>query len=288
MTDTDPSADALTLRQVLQEASACIGREDALHLLLHVLDKPHAWLYTHDDALMPPGQQAQFAALVARREAGEPVAYLTGERGFWTLCLQVSPATLVPRSETELLVEAALERMAGMAAPDVLDLGTGSGAVALALASERPDARVQAVDSSREALAVAAANAARLGLAVAFHAGSWFAPVAGQRFALVVSNPPYIRADDPHLAQGDVRFEPRTALVSGADGLADLRHIIGHAPAHLQPSGWLLLEHGWDQGQAVRQLLREAGFAAVATRRDVEGRERVSLGQWPGTPAARA
>lgn len=252
---------------------------DAEILLCHVLDREAAWLYAHDDAPVPPGVDAAFAALVARRVAGEPVAYLTGRRGFWTLELAVTADTLIPRPETELLVEFALEKLPAEGTGPVLDLGTGSGAIALAVKAERPQARVLAVDAQQAALAVARANAAALGLAVTFHQGHWFAPVAGERFALVLSNPPYIAADDAHLAQGDVRFEPRSALVAGADGLDDIRHLVATAPAYLLPGGWLALEHGWDQAAAVRALFVAAGFSDVASRRDLGGHERITCGR---------
>src|SRR5690606_29533287 len=223
---------------------------------------------------------ARFEALVARRAAGEPVAYLVGTRGFWRLELAVTPDTLVPRPETELLVELALARIDPRAAARVADLGTGSGAIALAIAGERPRARVVATDASAAALEVARANAAALGLGnVEFRHGDWWAPLAGERFALVASNPPYIADGDAHLAQGDLRFEPRAALASGADGLDAIRAIVAGAPAHLRDGGWLLVEHGWEQGAAVRALFEAAGFDEVATERDLEQRDRVTLGR---------
>src|SRR5690606_4258090 len=218
------------------------------------------------------------------RAAGEPVAYLTGRRGFWTLDLAVTPDTLIPRPETELLVEQALQRLGSEAEARVADLGTGSGAIALAIAAERPLARVAAVDRSAGALAVARANALAHGLEgrVEFLAGDWFAPLQGRRFDLVVSNPPYIAEGDPHLARGDLRYEPAPALASGPDGLDAIRTIVAAAPRHLLPGGWLLLEHGFDQGAAVRGLLEARGFAEVATVPDLEGRDRVSLGRAAG------
>lgn len=251
---------------------------DAEILLCHVLGRDAAWLYAHGDVPVPVAAAEAFAALLVRRAAGEPVAHLTGRRGFWTLDLAVTADTLIPRPETELLVEFALEKLPAGSAGPVLDLGTGSGAIALAVKAERPQARVLAVDAQDGALAVARANAAALGLAVEFRAGSWFAPVAGERFALLLSNPPYIAADDAHLAQGDVRFEPRSALVAGADGLDDIRHLVATAPAYLLPGGWLALEHGWDQAEAVRALFAAAGFAGVASRRDLGGHERITCG----------
>lgn len=269
--------------ELLRQAIAGIDRADAEALLLHVLGRDRAWLFAH--ARDPVGDEAAaaFAGLVERRANGEPVAYLTGRRGFWTLDLAVSPATLIPRPETERLVELALERLEDAPGFRVADLGTGSGAIALALASERPQARVVATDASADALAVARANAAAHALSnVDFRQGPWWAPLQGERFDLVASNPPYIAAADPHLGQGDLRFEPASALAAGADGLDDIRQIIDGAPAHLLPGGWLLLEHGWDQGGQVAELLRARGLGRVATWHDLEGRDRVSGGCWTG------
>lgn len=259
------------------------GRVDAEALLLHVLGQSRAWLFAHAGDALDMDVQTAFQALVARRAAGEPVAYLTGRRGFWTLELEVTPATLIPRPETELLVELALQRLPHDAATPVADLGTGSGAVALAIASERAYATVVATDASPEALAVAGRNAQRLGVAnVRFIHGDWLAPLGNERLALIVSNPPYIEASDPHLAQGDLRYEPVSALASGTDGLRDIRHIIAGADAHLESGGWLLLEHGWNQGEAVRALLCAAGFEQVFTAQDLEKRDRVSGGRREG------
>ena len=277
-----------SLRQVVAEASARLGGGEARHeaelLLLHVLDRPRSWLFAHATDPLPEAGQVAFEALLARRVAGEPVAYLTGRRGFWTLDLEVGPDTLIPRPETELLVELALERLPPDRDLQVADLGTGSGAIALALARERPQARVLATDASPGALAVAARNAARHELVNVRFAGGgddWYAPLQGQRFDLVASNPPYIASDDPHLAQGDLRFEPATALASGLDGLDDIRRIAGGAGAHLLPGGWLLVEHGWDQGAAIRALFEQAGFIDVRTVQDLEQRDRVTLGRRP-------
>ncbi|MEY2168209.1 MULTISPECIES: peptide chain release factor N(5)-glutamine methyltransferase [unclassified Rhodanobacter] len=270
------------VRTLLVAATARLGeRVDAEALLLHVLRQPRSWLFAHADDALDTDVRTAFDALVARRAAGEPVAYLTGRRGFWTLELEVTPATLIPRPETELLVELALERLPRDMACRVADLGTGSGAIALALASERPQAQVVATDASVDALAVARRNAQRLGIAnVRFVQGDWLAPLTGERFALVVSNPPYIEAADPHLAQGDLRYEPAAALASGADGLDAIRRIVADACAHLEPGGWLLFEHGWNQGDAARALLREAGYVQVFTAQDLEARDRVSGGRW--------
>ena len=270
------------VRTLLVAATARLGeRADAEALLLHVLGQSRSWLFAHADDALDTDVRTAFEALVARRAAGEPVAYLTGRRGFWTLELEVTPATLIPRPETELLVELALERLPRDMACRVADLGTGSGAIALALASERPQAQVVATDASVDALAVARRNAQRLGIRnVRFVQGDWLAPLVGERFALVVSNPPYIEAADPHLAQGDLRYEPAAALASGADGLDAIRRIVADACAHLEPGGWLLFEHGWNQGDAARALLREAGYMQVFTAQDLEARDRVSGGRW--------
>ncbi|MEN5341695.1 peptide chain release factor N(5)-glutamine methyltransferase [Stenotrophomonas sp. TWI143] len=276
------------MRQVVADASARLGGIDARHeaelLLLHVLERPRSWLFAHATDPLPATAQAAFEALLARRAAGEPVAYLTGRRGFWTLDLRVDAATLIPRPETELLVELALERLPSDRPLSVADLGTGSGAIALALASERPLAQVLATDASPGALAMAARNAAHHELRnVRFAEGGqdWYAPLQGARFALIASNPPYIASEDPHLQQGDLRFEPASALASGIDGLDDIRRIVAGAPEHLQPAGWLLIEHGWDQGAAIRTLFDAAGFADVQTQQDLEQRDRVTLGRRP-------
>lgn len=269
------------LRQVLAEAVQRLGdRVDAEALLLHALGRPRSWLFSHSDDPLDETMQARYGALIARREQGEPVAYITGRRGFWSLDLEVTPATLIPRPETELLVELALDRLPRDVARAVADLGTGSGAIALAIASERPLAKVVASDASLAALAVARRNAQRLGLGrVDFVHGDWLQPLAGQCFDVLVSNPPYIEAADPHLARGDLRFEPATALASGSDGLDDIRRIVHDAPPLLNDEGWLLLEHGWNQGDAVRELLTAAGFRHAFTAQDLEGRDRVSGGQ---------
>ena len=272
----------LTVAGLLRQASVRVAPVDADHLLQHVLGRSPAWLLAHADDAVAAGDAARYAALVERRAAGEPVAYLTGSRGFWSLELAVTPATLVPRPETELLVELALARIPVDAASRIADLGTGCGAFALAIAKERPRAHVVATDASGDALEVARGNAQsnRIGN-VEFRAGDWYAPLVGETFDLIASNPPYIALGDPHLGKGDLRFEPASALSSGADGLDAIRDIVRDAPAHLRAGGWLLLEHGWEQGEAVRALLREAGLADVATERDLEQRDRVTLGRKP-------
>ena len=270
------------IRDLLQRASAVIERVDAEWLLAHALGRPPGWLWAHADDPVDAAVREAFDALVARRAAGEPVAYLTGTRGFWTLDLGVSPATLIPRAETERLVELALDRLPTDTPCRVADLGTGSGAIALAIARERPMAAVVATDASKAALAVAVANARRNAIDnVWFRRGDWCEALGRDRFDLVASNPPYIAAGDPHLAQGDLRHEPAAALASGIDGLDAIRRIVHDVPAHLAPAGWLLLEHGHDQGEAVRALMRAAGFTDVATEPDLEGRDRVTLGRRP-------
>lgn len=256
-------------------------RLDAELLLAHALGKSRSYLHTWPERELPAELIATFEACVARRRSGEPVAYILGRQGFWSLELDVANHTLIPRPDTELLVETALALLPTTPLA-VLDLGTGSGAIALALACERPVWQVVGVDRVPEAVALASGNRERLQLNNAVFAEShWFAALAGQRFALIVSNPPYIAAADPHLSQGDVRFEPSSALVAGIDGLDDIRQIIQQAPEHLSTAGWLLLEHGFDQAEAVRDLLDKRGFVQVQSRRDLGGHQRISLGQWP-------
>jgi release factor glutamine methyltransferase len=257
-----------------------VERLDAQLLLLHALERaPHdrAWLLAHDTDAMPEAAWSALAAQLSRRLAGEPVAYLLGEKEFHGLDLKVDARVLVPRPDTETLVEWALECLEGHAAPRVLDLGTGSGAIALALQNARLDAHVDAVDASADALAVAQANALRLGLPVRFAQADWLAG-AGTGYTVIASNPPYIAAGDPHLPA--LRHEPASALVAGADGLDDIRRIVHDAPAHLAEGGWLLLEHGHDQAAPVRQLLAERGFAEVQSRDDLAGIARCSGGIW--------
>ena len=274
------STPSTTIDALLRHAAATIERVDAEWLLAHALAKRRSWLFAHADDPVPADVAERFAALLARRQAGEPVAYLTGTQGFWTLELEVSPATLIPRPETELLVELALARIPMTAASRIADLGTGSGAIALAIAKERPRAVVVATDASEAALQVARRNAARNHIAnIEFREGDWLAPLAGEHFDLIASNPPYIAEGDPHLGEGDLRFEPASALSSGSDGFDAIRSIIAAAPIHLRSGGWLLLEHGWEQGAAVRTLLAAAGFIEVETARDLEDRDRVTLGR---------
>ncbi|MBL1378723.1 peptide chain release factor N(5)-glutamine methyltransferase [Zobellella iuensis] len=271
------------LRQRLREQLA--GGEspalDADVLLCHVLGKPQSFLLAWPEYRPTPAEQEQLAALVARRRRGEPVAHLTGRREFWSLELEVSSATLIPRPDTELMVEAALARLPARPAT-LADLGTGTGAIALALKSERPADRVLAVEFSPQAAALARRNSARLVLAIEVRQGSWFEPLAGLYFDMILSNPPYIDAADPHLQSGDVRFEPASALVAEQAGLADLHHIVEMARAYLNAGGWLLLEHGWQQGSQMREYFDAMGYCLVQTLRDYGGQERLTLGQWPG------
>ena len=272
-----------TIQSLLDSAelpASPTARLDAELLLAAVLGKPRSYLRTWPEHEPSAEQLAAFAALLERRRMGEPVAYILGHQGFWSLDLEVAPHTLIPRPDTELLVETALQ-LAPATPQRVLDLGTGSGAIALALASERGGWQVIGVDRIAEAVALAERNRQRLKLGNAeFRQSSWFDGLAGERFGLILSNPPYIAADDRHLGEGDVRFEPVSALVAGVDGLDDIRQIIAQAPRHLQGGGWLLLEHGYDQAEAVRELLAAAGFTAVDSRRDLGGHQRISLGRW--------
>lgn len=299
-----------------------LPRAEARRLLAYLTGQPLTWFMAHGDDPADPDIATRFQALAERRRAGEPLAYLLGQQEFYGRPFAVSPAVLIPRADTETLVETALEQLARLrrqrcAVPlSLLELGTGSGIIAITLALEAPDTEVHAVERSPEALAVAQQNAKALGAdRIHWHAGSWWQALANatgsheatenaataaqttspitarqerpteppaRRFDLIVSNPPYIAANDHHLQQGDLRFEPPQALAAGPDGLDDLRIIIGGAPSHLNPGGWLLLEHGYDQETPVQALLRDAGFADVFTRRDLAGQPRVSGGRWPG------
>lgn len=272
--------EALMSAQARIAACSDSPRLDAELLLGQVLGLGRAQIFARLYDELPAGEAQRFEALVVRRARGEPVAYLTGEKGFWTLNLAVTPAVLVPRPETELLVEWALEVLRGRVSPRIADLGTGSGALALALASERDDARVDATDASAQALDVARGNAERLGLQrVGFRVGHWFEALSGGGYDLIVSNPPYIAHNDTHLTA--LRFEPLSALTDGGDGLNALREIVVGAGAHLRDGGWLLVEHGYDQGAAVRELFVRAGFTGISTRRDYGDNERATAGQRP-------
>ena len=269
------------LRQAASELSASESpKRDAEILLEFVTGKARTYLLAFGETQLSAEQEAQLATLLARRKSGEPVAHLVGEREFWSLPLYVSPATLIPRPDTECLVEQALSRLPAQACR-ILDLGTGTGAIALALASERPDCEVTAVDVMPDAVALAQRNVARLGFPnVTVLQSSWFSALDNRTFGMIVSNPPYIDEHDPHLTQGDVRFEPLTALVSANEGLADIVHIVTTSRQHLLPGGWLLVEHGWTQGDAVRDVFIAAGYRAVETCRDYGGNDRLTLGQW--------
>lgn len=273
---------ASLLKQTTDETGAGLQRIDAEFLLAHVLAKPRSWLYAFADHVPSEQQRSEFAALVQRRVNGEPIAYITGRRGFWSFDLQVTPDTLIPRPETELLVELSVARIHPEQACRVLDLGTGTGAVALAIAQECPKAGVLAVDVSDAALRVAESNADELKIrTVEFMRSDWYAELAGRTFDVIVSNPPYIEAADAHLQQGDLRFEPLTALASGADGLDAIRLIIAGAKYHLKPQGWLLIEHGWNQAAALGDLFAQAGFIDISTEQDLEDRDRVTFGLNP-------
>lgn len=266
----------MTLGEALIAARQQIDRLDARLLLQYATGCTHADLLARPETPVIGPAYEQFSSWVARRASGEPLAYLVGEAEFRGRVFQVSPAVLIPRPETEVLIELALDKLRGQTAPKVVDLGTGSGIVAISLALEHPAASVMAVDLSAEALSVARNNAGRLGAKVDFCQGDWFAPLAGQRFDLIVSNPPYVADGDPHLALNGLPFEPQMALTDGADGLNCIRRIVADAVAHLNPGGWLLFEHGYDQGEASRNLLTAAGFKAASTFPDLAGIDRVS------------
>ena len=263
---------------LMQAHAAGVARLDAQWLLCHLLTCPRTWLLAHDDDTLPAAALLAWPALLARRAGGEPLAYVIGEREFCGLALQVTPAVLVPRPETEVLVHWALECLPAAPAPRVIDLGTGSGAIALTLLKARPDIDMLATDASASAIAVAQANARRLGLPLRVAQGDWFAAAGSQRFGLALSNPPYIAAGDPHLAA--LGHEPQMALTSGADGLDALRQLIHSAPDHLLPGAWLLLEHGHDQASVVQALLRERGFGAPHTRHDLADMPRCTGAVW--------
>ena len=269
---------SLSLKLAIDADEASV---DVRLLLQQVLNVNHAWLISHPDDALSADKINVFNTLLERRLAGEPMAYILGQREFYGLNLKTTSATLIPRPDTEVLVESALAKIPTGTPTNVLDLGTGSGAIALAIASERPLANITAVDFSEEALQVAQENAASLNLNhVAFVQSSWFDALANRKFDLIVSNPPYIAKDDVHLQQGDLRFEPITALVSGKDGLDDIRVIVANAPQHLNQNGWLMLEHGYDQADAVSRLLADIGFTQVSHALDLAGIQRVTMGCW--------
>ncbi len=272
----------MTLLEALTAARQKIDRLDARLLLEYATGCTHADLLARPETPVIAPAYAQFAEWVERRAAGEPLAYLVGETEFRGRVFQVSPDVLIPRPETDVLIELALDKLKGLDAPRILDLGTGSGIVAISLALECPAATLVAVDLEKGAISVARNNAGRLGARIDFRQGDWFAPVAGERFDLIVSNPPYVAEGDPHLERDGLPFEPRMALTDGAaggDGLACIRHIVANAADHLNPGGWLLFEHGYDQGEASRNLLTAAGFKTAFTHPDLAGIDRVSGGQ---------
>jgi release factor glutamine methyltransferase len=277
-------------RQAQQQAAERLSRLpqaapdlEAALLLCHLLGEPRSHLYAWPDKLLSTAQQAAYDQLIRRRLDGEPIAHITGQREFWSLSLRVTGDTLIPRPETELLVERALHHLTEVKHPRIADLGTGSGAIALALARERPEAMIHASDRSAAALRVAQENALRFGLTnLSFLTGDWCQALpSSQRYHLIVSNPPYIEAGDPHLNLGDLPREPQEALVSGDDGLAAIRSIAAQAPAHLCDAGWLLLEHGYNQGEAVQQILVDAGFLCIGTLPDLAGQPRLTEGCLP-------
>ncbi|GKX50015.1 peptide chain release factor N(5)-glutamine methyltransferase [Budvicia aquatica] len=275
----------MTFNQWLEQAIARLDggdspKRDAEILLGFVTGKTRTFLMAFSETLLTPAQASVLDELLVRREQGEPIAYLVGTREFWSLMLKVSPVTLIPRPDTEKLVELALERLPTIDC-DILDLGTGTGAIALALGSERPDCSITGIDYQPEAIALAQDNADNLNINnVHFVQGDWFTPLTECYFDMIVSNPPYIDEEDPHLSQGDVRYEPDSALISAQQGFADLQHIIESAPEYLKPGGWLLLEHGWTQGEQVRGLFKQHNFELIATHLDYGGNERVTLGRW--------
>ena len=274
----------MNIGRVLAEARQALadsptGRLDSEVLLGHVLAVSRAHLYANPEAEMSTRQRNDFLQLVERRVQGEPIAYLVGHREFWSLQLKVTPDVLIPRTETELLVEIALERIPTDSKIRIADLGTGSGAIALAIASERPYCEIHASDISNAALAVARENARVLGFQrIRFHEGSWLEPLTG-KFTLIISNPPYIPQGDPHLQQGDTRFEPEAALVPGPDGMSAIHRIAVESLPMLEPGGYLIIEHGFEQGQATRSLLKSLDYQAVETKRDLANLERVTIGQ---------
>lgn len=276
---------ATALKSTAERLAACsdAAEREAHWLLEHLTGHDHTRLLTQSDQSLSDIQQAQLGSLIERRVAGEPLGYVLGNQPFWTLELEVSPAVLIPRADTELVVERALAHLPKTAATSALDLGTGSGAIALALASERPAARILATDQSMAALQVAERNAQTHHLHnVRFQPSDWFVDIAPQLFDVITSNPPYIAADDPHVQAEVHQYEPHLALYAGTDGLDALRIIVREAPRFLHRDGWLVLEHGWQQAPAVRALLESAGFSGVASHADLAGHLRVTEAQWPG------
>ena len=275
-----------TLDEALIAARVRLPAAEARLLLSHVLAKPHAWLVAHGEETLNSATSMAFAELVRRRIAGEPIAYLLGSKEFFGREFAVSPAVLIPRPETELLVDLALQHTKGHPAPRILDLGCGSGCIAITLALELPNAQVTAVDRSNAALMVAAANGVRLGAPVRWLQSDWFSELAYEHFDLIVSNPPYVANADPHLRRGDLRYEPVSALAAGPDGLDDLRHILAESRKHLSAGGGLLCEHGYDQATAMAELLAATGFDKIVQHRDLGGIIRVSGGDLPASQSS--
>ena len=275
------------IEQILRQAEQSLAavsdsaRLDAEVLLATVLDKNRSYFIAFPEQVLTDIQQAEFQHLLAKRQNGQPIAHITGQREFWSLELNVNEHTLIPRPDTEVLIEFVLQQFPQQSL-NVADLGTGSGAIAIALASEKPDWHIVATDQSEQALETAQINANKHHCQhIDFLQGSWFDPLGSQHFDLIISNPPYIPEQDPHLQQSDVRFEPMTALASGSDGLDDIRHLIKQAPKHLSNNGWLALEHGYDQKQAIYQLLSQAGCERIVQIDDYASNPRVSAGQFP-------
>lgn len=274
-----------TIKQLITDGENALpdsdsARLDAELLLGVAIAKPRSWLYTWPDHIPALPEQHLYLELIRRRQAGEPVAYMTGRKEFWDLQLKINHDVLIPRPDTELLVETALAKLPEDESIRVADLGTGSGAIALALASSRANWRVTATDQSARALDLAQKNAKILDIKnISFFQGSWLAPLSGQTFDAILSNPPYIEKNDPHLQRGDVRFEPVHALISEENGLADIHHIISNSPSFLPPSGWLMLEHGYQQGEQVRQLFASFSYSEIETLRDLAGHERITIGR---------
>lgn len=270
----------ITITQALQQSCQTIDRNDARILLQHVLKANYAFMLAHPEQVLTLGQVAALDGLVTRRENGEPIAYLIGEQGFYDLIFKVTPAVLIPRPETELLVELGLARIPTDCTCRILDLGTGSGAIAVTLAKHRPQSNVVAVDLSMDAVLVARMNADAHSVSnLSIVTSDWFDQLGGDEFDVIVANPPYVAEDDPHLSQGDLRFEPQMALSAADEGLACLQHIVATAPEYLKTDGWLLLEHGYDQADACRGLLQAAGFSQLFSHPDLAGILRVSGGR---------
>jgi release factor glutamine methyltransferase len=274
--------DAIVAATAQLKNSSSTPALDAQVLLAHALERDRTYIIAHARDVLDSENQKQFQQLVAQRIDGTPVAYLTGRQEFWSLPISVSPDTLIPRPETELLVELALEKIPLEEKYLVADIGTGSGAIALAIASERKHSRVVASDSSPEAIRIAQENARQLGIPnIEFTTGSLFEPFVDRKFNLIVSNPPYVPENDPHLLEGDVRFEPRGALAAGPDGLDVIRRLVENVGRYLLPGGWLLIEHGYDQETSVEELFQQAGFEEIECYRDLAGQPRVTIGQRP-------